>query len=124
MERSEEVDGQVLLDGVKTAQIVVESDARIVDEDVEGVNLVDRPLDLLSAGHIERQWAYTLIGDCECAACSRIDPLRSATKRLIDERPADTAAGAGDQNCLIFDVHTVLLLGLPSGLPDLASLLC
>src|ERR1700689_5449842 len=119
MERSEEVDGQVLLDGVKTAQIVVESDAGIVDEDVKGVDLVGRHLDLLNAGHIERQWGYPFIGDRECAACSRIDPLRSAPKRLIDERPADSPVGAGDQDCLLCNVHTVLLLGLPLACPIL-----
>src|SRR5580658_1895392 len=124
MERSEEVDGEVLLDGLKTAQIVVESDARVVNENVEGVDLAGRPLDLLNAGDIERQRGYAFIGESECAACSCIDPLRSSPERLIDERPADTAVGARDQNCLVFDVHTVLLFRAAIGLPDLASLLC
>jgi hypothetical protein len=43
MERSEEVDSQALLNGAGIAQIVVESDAGIVDEDVEAVDLADRP---------------------------------------------------------------------------------
>src|SRR5450755_1860642 len=38
IERSEEVDSQLLLEGLGIAQIVVESDAGIVDEDVEGVD--------------------------------------------------------------------------------------
>jgi hypothetical protein len=105
IERSEEVDSQLLLEGLGIAQIVVESDAGIVDEDVEGVDPVDRPLDLLHAGHIKRQWGLTFIGDCECAACSRIDPLRSAPQRLIDERLTDASVGASDQDCFLRDVH-------------------
>jgi hypothetical protein len=43
IERSKEVDGQVLLDSIEIGQIVVDRDAGIVDEDVEGLDLTRRP---------------------------------------------------------------------------------
>ncbi len=54
-ERTEEVDRQVLFDHIEIAQIVVDGDAGVVDEDVEGVDLADCPLDLRSVGHVQRQ---------------------------------------------------------------------
>jgi hypothetical protein len=46
---SEEIDGQTLLDDVGVAQIVVERDAGIVDENVERADLGSCALDLLNA---------------------------------------------------------------------------
>jgi hypothetical protein len=43
IEHSEEVDGEVLPNGVEIAQIVVESDAGIVDENVEDSTLLTAP---------------------------------------------------------------------------------
>ena len=45
-EHAEEVDLQVLFDDVQIAQVIVDRDAGVVDEDVEGVDRLDRPLDL------------------------------------------------------------------------------
>ena len=40
---------------VTIAQVIVERDAGVVDEHVERIDLIDSPLDLRSAGHIQRQ---------------------------------------------------------------------
>src|SRR5262249_27323193 len=108
LQRSEEVDGQMLLDEVGTAQIVVVGDAGIVDEDVEGVDLVDRTLDLRIAGHIQRQGSHAPVGAFQCATRSRIDPLRPPLERLVDEGATDAAVGARDQDRLVGNVHSVL----------------
>jgi hypothetical protein len=80
---------QVLFDHIEIAQIVVDGDAGIVDEDVEGVDLVDRPLDLRNAGHVQRQGRHAVVGVLQCAARSRIDSFRPPSKSLIDERLTD-----------------------------------
>src|SRR5262245_37391697 len=43
-----------------------------------------------------------------CDASTRINLPRPPSKRLVHERPTDAAVGAGDQDRLIVDVHTVL----------------
>jgi hypothetical protein len=45
----------------------------------------------------------------ERAARSRVNLLRATSKRLIDKRAADAAVGAGDQDTLVRDVHSLLL---------------
>src|SRR5262245_15077777 len=68
------------------------------------------PLDLRNAGHVQRQGRHAFIVVLQCAvARSRIYPLRTPSQRLFDERPTDATVRAGDQNCLILNVHTVLL---------------
>jgi hypothetical protein len=54
IERAEEVDGQLLFDCVETTHIAVQREARIVDEDIEGVDLTHRSMDLRGVGHVER----------------------------------------------------------------------
>src|SRR6266478_3175731 len=106
---SEEVDSQVLLDGVRIDQIIVNSDAGIVNEDVEGADLIDGPLDLRKVRHVQRQWRHTFVRVLQCTARPRIYPLCTPSKRLIDEGPTDASVRAGDQDSLVFDVHNVLL---------------
>ncbi len=62
---AEQVDGQVLFDGVEIAQIVIDGDAGIVDEDVERADLLDRAVDLRGVGHVQRQRRHALIGDLQ-----------------------------------------------------------
>ena len=45
-ERSKETDGQVLLDRIEIAQLVMDRDASISGEDIQGVDFTGRPLDL------------------------------------------------------------------------------
>src|SRR6266478_2226508 len=102
---SEEVDSQVLLDGVRIDQIIVNSDAGIVNE----VGTLDGPLDLRKVRHVQRQWRHTFLRVLQCTARPRKYPLCTPSKRLIDEGPTDASVRAGDQDCLVLDVHTVLL---------------
>jgi len=44
------------------AQIVVDGDARIVNEDIECVDLIDSPLDLRTVVTVERQGGHAFIG--------------------------------------------------------------
>src|SRR5262249_9210722 len=102
----------MLFDHVELAQIVVDCDAGVVDEDIEGADLIDCPLDLRNTGHVQCQGRHAFVGVLQCAAGARVYPLRPPSKRLIDERPTDAAVGAGDQDCLLLKVHTVLLSDL------------
>jgi hypothetical protein len=114
----------VLLDRVGIAQVVVDRDAGIIDQDIEGFDLTGRPLDLRSAGHVQRQGRHALVGVFESAARSRIDPLRPPSQCLIDERPADASVGAGNHDCLTCNVHTPLLFKIcndPDASPEPAS---
>src|SRR5262249_44825560 len=40
---------------------------------------------------------------------SCVNPLCPPSKRLIDERATDASVGAGDQDCLVLNVHSVHL---------------
>ena len=51
----------MLLDSFEIGQIVVRRDARIVDENVEGIDLSRRPLDLRSAGHIQGDGRHAFV---------------------------------------------------------------
>src|SRR5262249_800983 len=81
----------------------------IVDENVERVDLLGRPLDLRATGYVQRYGRHTAVGALQRAARSRIDLLRSPSERLIDERLADAAVAAGVQDCFLSDVHSDLL---------------
>jgi len=60
-EQTEEIDREGLFEHVEIAQIVVDGDARIVNEDIECVDLIDCPLDLRTVGHVERQGRHAFI---------------------------------------------------------------
>jgi hypothetical protein len=68
-----------------------------------------RARDLCGVGHVKHQRRHALVGVLERAARRRVNLLRAASKRFIDNRAADAAVGAGDQNTLVRDVHSVLL---------------
>src|SRR5260370_1545512 len=84
---------------------------------MKAIDLIDGPWDRRKVGAVQPQGRHTFVGVLQRAACSRIYPLRPTSERFIDERPADTATGAGDQDCLICNAHIIpLILGrrLPS----------
>ncbi len=109
-EHAEQVDGQMLLDGVDAAQIVIDGDAGIVDEDVERPDLLGCTLDLRHIGDVQGQRRHAFIGDLQRRpAGSGVDALGATRERLLDKSAADAAIGAGDQDGLVGDVHVILL---------------
>src|SRR5215472_2012107 len=108
-EQPQEIDGEMLFDYFEIGQIVVNRDAGIVNEDIERTDLLDCLLDLRSVGHVQGHGCHAFVGDLQWAASTRVNPLCPASKRFIHQRPPDAAAGAGDQDCLVLNVHTVLL---------------
>src|SRR5215831_18359137 len=72
-------------------------------------DLARRLLDLRNVGHVERDGRDAFVRVLDCPARCRIYSRRASPECLIDERLADAAVGAGDQNGLIRDVHVVLL---------------
>ena len=63
IQRSVEVNRQVLLDERGVAQIVIERDAGVVDENVQRTDLLGRPCDLRCVGDIECQRCHPWVGD-------------------------------------------------------------
>src|SRR5580765_2283198 len=97
------------LDGVRVAQIVVDRDAGVVDENVERADGRRRLPDLGEIGDVERQRRDALVAKRHRASHRRVHTLGAASQRLVDERSADAAVRAGDQYCLVFNLHNVLL---------------
>ena len=102
---AEEVDGEVPLERRTVAQVIVERDAGIVDEEIEGFDLVDGSLDLRHVGHVQGQGRDALVGVGQRHASTGIHALRASPQGFLDERPPDAAVGPGNENCSLFDSH-------------------
>ena len=68
-----------------------------------------RPLDLRRVGHVERQRRHAVIGDIEWPTASGKHSLRSSSNGFVDQRAADAAVRAGDQDCLVRNVDPVVI---------------
>ncbi|WP_291705387.1 hypothetical protein [Bradyrhizobium sp.] len=99
----------MLLDNFGIAEIVVDRDAGIVDEDVEASDRAGCARNLSRIGDIKHQRRHTLVGMLELAARSRLNLACSTPNRVINERPPDAVVSASDQNTLICDIHSGLL---------------
>ena len=92
----EEIDRKVLLDHFGFAQIVVNRDAGIVDQDVEGLDPGCRSLDLRCVSHLQRHRRHPSIGMLPWRACPGIDGFRASFERLVNQRLANATISAGD----------------------------
>jgi len=92
------------------AQVIMEVHASVVDQDIERIDSLDSILNLCGVGHIQGQRRDAPIGMYEGLARSRVHPLRTSPQGFLNQCPADATVRAGDQDCLIFDVHITLLL--------------
>src|SRR4029077_1793605 len=110
IEHSEEIDGEVLSDCVEIAQIVVESDAGIVDENVERFNSLDSCLNLLGVSHVQGQGPDAPIYVGQGLARTGIYPPRTSPQGFLNQRLSNAAVGPGYENCFVCDSHIVLLL--------------
>ena len=104
-EGAEEVDGEVAFEHGTIAQVVVERDASVVDEDVERADYPGSFLDLRRAGHVQGQRGDALVWVGQRHTRAGIHPLRVPAKRFFDQRLADAAVGSGHQDCLFCDDH-------------------
>jgi hypothetical protein len=95
----------VLFDHVEIAEIVVDGDAGIVDEDVEGVDVVGCLPDLLNVGHVQRQRRDAPVQVGEGVARTGIHSLRASPQGFLDQGLSDTAICPSYQNCFVFDCH-------------------
>ena len=110
LERSDQVHGHVLFDDVEAAQVVVDGDAGVVDEDIERLDLRDRGLNLRRVRHVQSHGGHAFIDMVQRAASAGVDSARSSCERLVDKRPPNAPVGSGDQDCLLFEVHGLLPL--------------
>jgi hypothetical protein len=107
---TEEVDGQVALEGGTVAEVGVEAQARVVDEDVEGLDALGGCPDLRGAGHVQCQRRDAPIRVGHGLPRAGVHLLGASAQRFLDERVPDAAVGSGDQNGLVFDGRAVLLI--------------
>jgi hypothetical protein len=91
------------------AQIVVQRDAGVVDEDIESFDLIGSCLDLGGAGHVKGQGRDAPAGVSQGLARAGIHPLRASGESLSDQRLPDAAIGPGHQNRFVCDYHYILL---------------
>jgi hypothetical protein len=89
----------------RVAEVVVERDAGVVDQDVERLDGLDRRLDLALIGHIEGDARDARIRVGQGLPAAGVDPLRAASQRLLDQCLPDAAIAPGHQKCLAFDRH-------------------
>src|SRR5262249_27604256 len=101
----EEVDGKVALEYVPVAQVVVERDAGVVDQDVEGVDALGGRLDLRRAGYVQgnRRDPRVRVGGGPARAC--VHALCAPAEGFGDQRLPDAAIGPGDQDRLACYSH-------------------
>jgi hypothetical protein len=83
----------VLLDDVGCAQIVIDSNAGTIDEDVECVNRVRGRLDLQRVCYVQWQGCHARVGVSEAAACACVYQPRPQPDRLIDECLTNASVG-------------------------------
>ena len=102
---AEEVDGQVLLEHGTIAQVVIERDAGVVDEDVERPDLLGRGLDLRRAGHVQDQGGDAPVRVGQGLPRARVHPAGASAEGFGDERLPDAAIGPGHQDGLAVDTH-------------------
>ena len=85
----------VLFDDVEAAQIVVDGDAGVVDEDIERLDLRDSGLNLRRARHVQPDGGHACIDMVQRAASAGVDSAGSSCERFVDERPPDAPVGSG-----------------------------
>ena len=95
----------MLFDHRAIAQIIVERDAGVVDEDIERCDFLDCRLNLRSVRDVERQRRDTRVGMRQRLARSGIDAPGAALQCFVHKGSPDTAIGSGDKNCFACDVH-------------------
>jgi len=100
-----EVDGKVPLECGTIAQVVEQEHAGVVDEDVQRLDLACGFPDLLRAGDVQDQRRDARAEMLQRPARAGVHPRRAPGERLLDQRPADAAAGTGHQDCLACDCH-------------------
>ena len=94
-------------EGVTIAEVGIEPDAGVVDEDVEGLDSLDCGTDLRRVGHVQVQRRHAPIGVGQRLTRSGVHTVRASPQSFLDQRLSNTAIGSGHQNCFAF--HVVLL---------------
>src|ERR1700738_1294547 len=97
----------MLFDHLETAQIVVDSNARIVYKNIKSIYSGGRLLNLRGVGHVQSYRRHAFVRMSDCFARTRIYPLRATLEGLFDESSTNAPVGAGDQDGFICDSHVV-----------------
>ena len=103
---AEEVDCEALFERNPIGQIVVLRHAGVVDKDIERLDTFYRRMNLRCVGHIQRQGSHARVRVFQgTRANPRINGLRSAFECLTYQCPTNATVRAGNQDCLILNVH-------------------
>jgi hypothetical protein len=92
------------------AEVVVQPQAGIVDEDVERLHVLDRRLNLPRVGHVLDQGRDAPISVGQGLPGTGVDPLSASPQGFLGQRSPDATIGSGHQDCAVCDFHTILRL--------------
>jgi hypothetical protein len=95
---AEEVDGQVPFEHGRIAQVVPARHAGVIDEEIEGFDVLDSSLNLRSAGHVQGQGRDAPIRVGQGPAGTGIHARRAPAQGLGDQRLSNATIGPGHQD--------------------------
>jgi hypothetical protein len=107
---AEQVDGEVAFECGTITEVVVKCQAGVIDEEIERPDSSGRRLYLCRAGHVQGQRRDAAIRVGQGLARAGVHPLRASAQGFPDQRLPDAPVGPGDQDCLAFDCHNILLI--------------
>jgi hypothetical protein len=81
------------------AEVVLERNTGIVDEDIESVDSLDGCPNLRRIGNVQRQGRDAAISMGKGLARAGIDPLRPSRQSLLNQCFSDAAIGSSHQSC-------------------------
>ncbi len=85
------------------AQVIVERQAGVIDEDIERFNSLDGCLNLRRVGHVQGYGRDAPIQVGQGLARSGIHALRASPQGFCDQRLSDAAIGASHQHRFVCD---------------------
>jgi hypothetical protein len=96
----------LLFERPRIAQVVVERQTGVIDEDVDRFDSVDSFLNLRGVGHVHGQGRDAPIRVGHGPAHAGVYPLRASAQGFLDQRTSDTAIGPSHQNGFVCHSHT------------------
>jgi hypothetical protein len=103
---AEEVDGEVLFDHGRIAEIVGEYHPGVVDQNVQRLHALDSRSNLCRIGHIQGHRRDAPIRMGQGLPGTGVDASRAPAQGFLHQRLPNTAIAAGHQKRFICDCHT------------------
>src|SRR5277367_5323342 len=105
IERPKEIDGELLLESIGVARIIVEGNACVVDEYVQSADFGRSLLNLRGVSDIQLERRYAIIGMLKVTAYGRVDALHTSLESLLNQGTTNPALATRNKNRFVCDVH-------------------